>query len=168
MPTNAGRRLAQLSKRLGEIDRVIVTTAGQIVHDTMIEELSRDTGGDRALSGFAGGRYKLDLQINPIPRGVRISPVARQTGMWTILDSGRRGGYDVAARPRRKRKTKGKTAKTSSRGQAMNIGGQWHAGPYTVKRSWAGRGTWRRGKARALPLAVDAARDELHRAVIGG
>jgi hypothetical protein len=164
--TSAARRLAQLSAQLGELDRIIVTTAGEIVVDEMTRQLARDTGGDQAMSGFRGGRYRMTLSIAKLnsPAGVRIRPAAKQTGMWTILDSGRTG-FEVSARARRRRKKGGK-AKTS-RGRAMNIDGAWHAGPWRVGGT-RGHHTWSKGRDAGFNRALDAVADELHRAVNGG
>jgi hypothetical protein len=92
--------------------------------------------------------------------------------MWALLDSGRRGGYDVAARPNRRHKSrgrgKGRTDPDSSRGRGMKIGGQWAAGPVTVKRRTSGRGTWAKGRDKGYAAGLEAARDELRRAVNDG
>jgi hypothetical protein len=164
--TSVARRLAQLSARLGEIDQVIIAAAGDIVVDELTRQLERDTGGDQALSGFRGGRYRLTLDVTTLrnPAGVRIRPAARQGGMWSILDSGR-SGYQVAARPRR-RHQRGTKAK-SSRGRAMNIDGAWRTGPWHVGAT-RGHHTWSKGRDAGLARAVDVVRDELHKAVAGG
>lgn len=163
MATSAARRLAQLSARLGEFDRIIVRTAGEAINDALLEQLARDTGGDSALSGFRGGRYKLTLNITPLnnPAGVRIRPARKQSGMWTILDSGR-SGYQVAARPRRRHKRGVK--KGTSRAAAMSIKGAWRAGPWHVGGT-SGHRTWSKGRTIGFDRAMDAVRDELHRAV---
>lgn len=165
MATSAARRLAQLSARLGELDRIIVTVAGDIVVDQLTRQLAHDTGGDQAMSGFRGGRYRMTLSITQLssPAGVRIRPAAKQTGMWTILDSGR-SGYEVSARARRRHK-KG-VKRTSSRGRAMKIGDNWHAGPWHVGPT-RGHHTWSKGAAAGIDRAVQAVRDELHKAVAG-
>jgi hypothetical protein len=165
--TSVAARLTQLAARLGEIDQVIVRVAGDIVVEQLTRQLAADTGGDQALSGFRGGRYRLTLQIDPLrnPAGVRIRPAAKQSGMWTILDSGHRGGYQVAARPRRRHKRGVK--KGSSRAAAMNIGG-WHAGPFTVKRPSRGHRTWSKGRDAGISRAVEAVRLELSKVVNGG
>lgn len=165
MATSAARRLAQLSARLGELDRIIVTVAGDIVVDQLTRQLAADTGGDQAMSGFRGGRYRMTLQITSLssPAGVRIRPAARQTGMWTILDSGR-SSFEVAARGRR-RKKKG-TKKGSSRGRAMHVAGVWRAGPWHVGAT-GGHHTWSKGRDAGIARAIDAVRDELHQAVSG-
>ncbi len=168
MATSAARRLAQLSARLGEIDRIIVTVAGDIVVDELTRQLAADTGGDEAMSGFRGGRYRMTLKVTPLnnPAGVRIRPAARQTGMWTILDSGRTG-FDVSARARRKSKGRGKAYRASSRGRAMRVGDAWRAGPWHVGAA-RGHHTWSKGRDAGYARAIDAVRDELHRAVNGG
>jgi hypothetical protein len=163
--TNVAARLRQLTTRLGELDAVIVATAGRIVHDALIDQLTADTGGDRALSGMAKGRYRLDVKLIPLsnPAGVRIIPANKQAGMWTLLDTGRSGGYTVAAR--RGRRHKRGVKRTSSRAAAMSIGGAWAAGPYTVHRSTSGHRTWSTGRDKGFDLALDAVRDALHEAV---
>lgn len=166
MATNAARRLASLSKRLGEFDQIVVTTAGKVVYDAIIAQLERDTGGDRALSGIAGGRYKLDVDITPLsnPAGVRLRPKDRQTGMWSILSKGT-SPHELRANPRRKQVRK--IVRTASRARAMNVGGSWRAGPWKVGGT-RGKNTWQRGVAAGLDKAVEAVRDELHKAVSGG
>ncbi len=165
MATSAAGRLAQLSARLGELDRIIVTVAGDIVVDELTRQLARDTGGDQAMSGFRGGRYRMTLKLSPLssPAGVRIRPAAKQTGMWTILDSGR-SGFTVAARTRRRHKRGVK--KGSSRAAGMKIGDNWHAGPFKVGGS-RGHRTWSKGRDAGYARALDAVRDELHKAVNG-
>ncbi len=165
MATSAARRLAQLSARLGELDRIIVTVAGDIVVDQLTRQLAHDTGGDQAMSGFRGGRYRMTLSITGLssPAGVRIRPAAKQTGMWTILDSGR-SGYEVSARARR-RKKKG-TKKGTSRAAAMNVDGAWRAGPWKVGPT-RGHHTWSKGRDAGISRAIEAVRDELHKAVTG-
>ena len=142
MPGPVSARLAKLTARLGELDRVVVTVAAEAIADALDKQVTRDTGGDGALSGISNGRYKLTTKLTPLssPAGVRIRPSPKQSGMWTILDSGRTG-YTVAARPRRRR-SKG-TKKTSSRGRAMNIGGAWRTGPWHVGGT-SGKRTWSR------------------------
>ena len=166
MATSAARRLAQLSAQLGEIDRAIVTVAGQIVNDALLEQLGHDTGGDQAMSGFAKGRYRMQLKLTQLnnPAGVRIRPAAKQSGMWTILDSGR-SGFEVSARARR-RKRKG-TKKGTSRGRAMNIDGAWRAGPWRVGGT-RGHHTWSKGRDAGFERAIEAVRDELHKVVSAG
>lgn len=163
MATSAARRLAQLSARLGELDTIIVATAGEIVVDELTRQLAKDTGGDQAMSGFRGGRYRLTLKLTKLnnPAGVRIRPAPKQTGMWTILDSGR-SGSTVAARPRRRHKRGVK--KGSSRAAAMNIGGTWRTGPFKVGAT-RGHRTWSKGRDAGYTRALDAVRDELHKAV---
>jgi hypothetical protein len=168
-PSPASRRLTALARRLEGLDRVIVDVVGQAVLDALDDAVARDTGGNGSLSGVAGGRYRLTTKVTPLsnPAGVRIRPSPKQTGMWKMLDSGRRGGYTVAARPRRRHKSKARKARNPSRDQAMAIGGVWRAGPYTVNRSTRGRGTWRRGVDTGRTAGIAAARDELRRAVHG-
>lgn len=163
MATSAASRLAQLSARLGELDRIIVTTAGDIVVDELTRQLTRDTGGDQAMSGFRGGRYRLTLKLTPLssPAGVRIRPAAKQTGMWTILDSGR-SSYTATARARRRHKRGVK--KGTSRAAAMNVDGAWRAGPWRVGGT-RGHHTWSKGRDAGFSRALDAVRDELHKAV---
>lgn len=163
MATSAARRLAQLSARLGELDKIIVTVAGEIVVDELTRQLARDTGGDEAMSGFRGGRYRMTLSIAQLnsPAGVRIRPATRQTGMWTILDSGR-SSYKNAARTRRRHK-KG-VRKGSSRAAAMKVGDNWRAGPWNVGGT-RGHRTWSKGRDAGMARALDAVRDELHKAV---
>lgn len=168
-PSPASRRLTQLARRLDGLDQVVVDVVGQAVLDALDDQLARDTGGNGSMSGVAGGRYRLTTKVTPLsnPAGVRIRPNPKQTGMWKMLDSGRRGGYQVAARPRRRHKSRARKARNPSRDGAMAIGGVWRAGPYTVKRSTRGRSTWRRGVDTGLDRGLDAARAELRRAVTG-
>lgn len=166
MATNVAARLARLSANLGDLETAIVTTAGRIVHDALIDQLRADTGGDQAMSGFAKGRYRMDVKLTPLrnPPGVRITPANKQTGMWTILDSGR-GPVVVTARPRRRHKRGVK--KGTSRAAAMNIGGAWRAGPFHVGPT-RGHRTWTTGRDKGMELAIVAVRDALHQAVLGG
>ena len=169
-PSPASRRLTQIAARLRGFDQVLVDTIGTEIVDALEDQVARDTGGDSALSGMAGGRYRLTLKVSPLnnPAGVRIRPAAKQTGMWTIVNSGRRGGYTVGARPKRRHKTKGRKGRRyTSRDQAMAIGGAWRAGPYTVRRSTRGRGTWAKGRDTGWERGLDAARRELHELVTG-
>lgn len=166
MATSVAARLAQLSARLGEIDKVIVRVAGDIVVEELTRQMAADTGGDQALSGFRGGRYRLVLNVTALnnPAGVRIRPAKRQTGMWTILDSGR-SGSTIAARPRRRHKRGVK--KGTSRAAAMNIGGTWRAGPFKVGGT-RGHHTWSKGRDAGFTRALDAVAEQLHKAVNGG
>ena len=166
-PSPATRRLYQLARRLDGLDETIVAVVGQAVLDALDDAVQRDAGG--SLSGVAGGRYRLTTKVTPLrnPAGVRIRPSPKQTGMWKMLDSGRRGGYTVAARPKRRHKSRSKKARNPSRDGAMAVGGVWRAGPYTVKRSTTGRGTWRRAVREGQTRGLDAARDELRQAVHG-
>lgn len=166
MATNVARRLAQLTAGLGDLEQAIVVTAGRIVHDALIDQLKADTGGDQALSGIRGGRYRLDVQLTPLrsPAGVRIRPPANQAGMWTLLDSGR-SSFTVAARPRRRHKRGSK--KGTSRAAAMQVAGAWRTGPWHVGGT-RGHRTWSKGRDKGFDLAVDAVRDALHEAVAGG
>lgn len=168
MAASAAARLHQLARRLDGLDRVIVDAAGTVYVDELETQLTRDTG-DGALSGIARGRYRLTVKVTPLssPAGVRIRPAPKQTGMWTILDSGR-SGYQVAAKPRRKRRAAGgrRLKATASRARAMNVAGAWRTGPWSVGGT-AGKRTWSNARDRARPAAIDAARDAL-REVIGG
>lgn len=167
MAASAARRLAQLSARLADLDRTIVAAVGHVVVEQLEDQANADTGGG-TMSGVSKGRVRLRLKITPLsnPAGVRIRPAARQSGMWTLLDSGARA-HPIAARARRRHKSKGKKARSSSRAAAMKVGGAWRAGPYRHPGS-RGRGTWTRTVDRALAEGLDRARDELHRAVTGG
>ena len=166
MATSVAARLTQLAARLGEIDQVIVRVAGDIVVEQLTRQLAADTGGDQALSGFRGGRYRLTLQIDPLrnPAGVRIRPAKKQSGMWTILDSGR-SAFTVAARGRRRHK-KG-VKKGSSRAAGMNVDGAWRAGPWGVGGT-RGHRTWSKGRDAGISRAVEAVRLELTKVVNGG
>jgi hypothetical protein len=167
--TSAAARLTALARRLDTLDQVLVDVVGQAVLDKLDDQLHADTG-DGALSGVGGGRYRLTVKVTPLsnPAGVRIRPAPKQAGMWTLISTGRSGGYTVAAKARRKRKARGKKAKTSSRGQAMAINGAWRAGPYHVKRGTRGRNTWVKGRDAGFTAGLAAARDELRKAVSGG
>jgi hypothetical protein len=164
--TSVASRLAQLSARLGEIDTVIVRVAGDIVVEELTRQLAADTGGDQALSGFRGGRYRLTLNVTALnnPAGVRIRPAKRQSGMWAILDTGR-SGSTIAARPRRRHKRGVK--KGTSRAAAMNIGGTWRTGPFKVGPT-RGHHTWSKGRDAGMAKALDAVREQLRKAVNGG
>jgi hypothetical protein len=159
-------RLAKITRAMSEVDRLIVVAASEAIVDALEAQLSADAGGDRALSGIGGGRYPLKTQQTPLtsPAGVRIRPAAKQSGMWTLLDSGR-SGFDVKAKPRRKRKPG--TRKGTSRAGAMNVGGAWRTGPWHVGGT-AGKRTWSRGIDKGRPAAIAAARDALRRSVLGG
>lgn len=166
MATNVARRLAQLTKGLGEIDRTIVAVAGQIISDELLDQVRRDTGGDGALSGIGGGKYKLDIELSPLrsPVGVRIRPKSRQSGMWAIVSKGT-SAHEIRAKPRRKQVRKLK--RTASRARAVRVGGAWRAGPWRVSGS-RGKNTWTHGRDKGFDLAVKAAFDEVRRVVSGG
>lgn len=166
MAANVSRRLARLSDRLGKFDQVVVTVAGEAVHDALLEEVARDTGGDRRLSGM-GGRVTMDVELRPLsnPVGVRITPKRRQSGMWAIVSSGRTG-FEVRAKGRRKRKAG--TPRTASRARAMRIGdGGWAVGPWQVGGT-RGKDTWPRGVQVGLDRARDLVGDALLRVVNDG
>jgi hypothetical protein len=98
---------------------------------------------------------------------VRIRPGARQSGAWALISTGA-SAHTIAARPRRRHKTKGKGARTSSRSASMTVGGDvWRVGPYRHPGS-RGRQTWSKAVDRGLADGMERARDELHRAVTGG
>lgn len=149
MPTNVAKRLAYLTRELENFDRVVVTLAGQIVADAVLDEAASDTHGG-SMSGIAGGKYRLDVKLTPLssPAGVRIRPAPKHLGMWVLMESGRSGGYRIAAKRKR-----GKT----SRGRAMSIGGAWRAGPWTGGAA-RGKGTWTHGRDHGFDEALDAVR----------
>jgi hypothetical protein len=141
--TNVAGRLASLTKRLPAFERAVVTTAGQIVADSVMAQMTSDThGGTMRNLGKSGAR--LDIRITPLssPVGVRIKP--SKAGPWVILQKGT-SAHLVAARAGRGR---------SSRGRAMSIGGSWRAGPWRVG-GVRGKQTWTTGRdagfAKALP-----------------
>lgn len=167
--TAAARRLATLSRRLAELDQVVVAAVGAAVVDALEQQVNADTHGG-SMSGMNKGRYQLKLKVSPLnnPAGVRIWPAARQSGMWSIMESGARA-HDVAARPRRKRKSKGKAAKASSRARAMNPGGKgFRVGPFHNTGGSRGHRTWSRGVDKGMAAGLDAAADLLRKAVTGG
>lgn len=166
MAANVSRRLARLSDRLAVFDQVVVRTAGESVHDALLDEAARDTGGDRRLSGL--GKIELDVQLSPLnnPVGVRIRPSKRSSGVWTIVSKGT-AAHAVQAKAKRKRKAKG-GARGSSRSRAMRVGdGGWAVGPWTVGGT-SGKGTWPRGVQRGLEGARDEYRAAFRKAVQGG
>lgn len=165
--TSAARRLAQLSARLADLDRVVVNAVGQVVVEAIEDQVNADTGGG-TMSGVRKGRMRLTLKVTPLrnPAGVRIRPAPRQSGAWQLITTGA-SPHKIAARPRRRHKGKGKAARSSSRAQSMNPGGGFRTGPFRHPGS-RGRGTWTKGATRGLDLGLERARDELHRAVTGG
>jgi hypothetical protein len=165
--TSAARRLAQLSARLADLDKVLVNAIGQVVVEALEDQVNADTGGG-TMSGISKGRVRLQVKVTPLanPAGVRIRPAARQLGMWTMLDSGA-SAHKIAARPRRRHKTKGKAGKSSSRAQALSAGGTWRVGPFQHPGSRAKR-TWSKAVDKGLQAGLDRAADELHRAVTSG
>jgi hypothetical protein len=156
--TNVSKRLAYLTKRMGDFDRIVTTIAAKAIADAVLEQSVRDTGG--SFSGMGGGRYRFDVKLTPLssPVGVRIRPPANQSGMWAILERGRSGGYAIRAKPKR-----GKT----SRARAMRVGGAWRAGPFTGG-AWHGKRSWSKG----IDAGVDEARAkvaaEFHKVVNDG
>jgi hypothetical protein len=64
------------------------------------------------------------------------------------MESGRRGGYPIAAKRKRGR---------SSRGRAMRVGGAWRAGPWTGGAT-SGKGTWTHGRTAGFDEALEAVR----------
>lgn len=150
MPTNVAKRLSYLTRQLEDFDRIVVTIAGQIVADAVLDQAVSDTHGG-SMSGIAGGKYRLDVKLTPLssPAGVRIRPTPKHLGMWAIMESGRRGGYPIAAKRKR-----GKT----SRGRAMHVGGVWRAGPWTGGRAWSGKNTWTHGRDVGFDEALEAVR----------
>ncbi len=161
MASNVSRRLASLSKRLSTFDRVVVTTAGQVVADSVLEQAQRDTHGGR-MTGVSKAGITLGVQVTPLsnPAGVRIRPKGKQSGAWAMLSTGTRA-HDVAAKRKRSKAPRG-----SSRARSMRIGSSWHAGPWRVSGT-PGKGTWQRGRDAGLDDAVDAVRAELHKVVTG-
>ena len=148
MATNVSQRLASLTKRLSTFDKVVVTTAGKIIADSVLEQAQRDTHGGRMRNVGKSG-VSLDVQITPLsnPVGVRIRPKGKQSGPWTMLSSGT-SAHLVAAKKKR-----GKT----SRGRAMRIGSSWHAGPWRAGGT-AGKGTWAKGRDAGMDEALTKVR----------
>lgn len=167
MATSAARRLAQLSARLAQLDKVLVNAVGQVVVEQLEAQVNADTGGG-TMSGISKGRVRLQVKVTPLanPAGVRIRPASRQLGMWTMLDTGA-SAHKIPARPRRRHKTKGKAGKASSRARALTAAGAWRVGPFTHPGS-RGKGTWSTAVARGLDVGLDRAAVELRRAVQGG
>ena len=145
MATNVSKRLAYLTRQLEDFDRVVVTTAGQIVADAVLEQMTRDTHGG-TMSGIGKKGTRLDVKLTPLnsPVGVRIRP--NKAGPWAIMESGRSGGYTIAAKRKRGR---------TSRGRAMRVGGAWRAGPWTGGAT-SGKGTWTRGRDAGFDEALEA------------
>lgn len=166
MASSAARRLVELSDRLGEFDQVVVRTAGEAVSEAVRARVAADTGGDRALSGIKGGRFKLDVTSVPLsnPAGVRIWPQRGQLGMWSMVSSGT-AAHEVGARRRRKQVSKLK--RTASRARAVNIGGGpggWRTGPFRV-RGTRGKDTWRVGRDQGYDAAIPAVLAKFHEVV---
>jgi hypothetical protein len=159
--TNVAKRLASLSKRLSDFDRIVVTTAGQIIADSVMEQLARDTSGGMMRNVGKNG-VRLDVQITPLsnPTGVRIRPRGKTSGPWTMLSTGT-SAHLVAAR-RKRLKGRG----NASRARSMRVGGAWRTGPWTVGGS-RGKGTWQKGRETGLDEAVKAVADEFKKVVAG-
>jgi hypothetical protein len=169
----AGRSVAasltQLAGRLDEFEQAAVGQAGDVIVDELRRAVKQATGGDGALSGIRGGRYKIDVETKPLraPAGVRITPGKKQAGMWALVETGR-SSYTAAARPRRKHKAKAtKTSRNSSRYKAMSVDGAWRAGPWPVGGT-SGRHAWSRGRDAGMARAVDVLNGAFHRVVSGG
>jgi hypothetical protein len=158
--TNVSKRLAYLTKRMSDFDRVVTTIAAQTIADAVLEQSVRATGG--SFSGMGGGRYRFDVKLTPLssPVGVRIRPPKNQAGMWTILERGRAAGYAIRAKPKR-----GKT----SRGRAMrgaNTDTGWAAGPFTGG-AWRGKGSWSKGVDAGVEDALAKVRAEFREVARG-
>lgn len=162
MATNVAKRLASLSKRLSTFDQVVVTTAGKIISDAVIQQAQRDTHGGR-MSNVSRAGMTLDVQITPLsnPTGVRIRPKGKQAGPWAMLSSGT-SAHTIAARSGRKHRSK--VSPNSSRARAMSIGGTWRVGPYRVRGS-RGKQTWQRGRDEGMAKAATAVADEFRKLV---
>lgn len=157
MATNVSARLASLTKRLNDFDRLVVTTAGKIVADSVLEQMQRDTSGG-TMSGVGKKGVRLDVQVTPLssPVGVRIRPKGKTSGPWSMLSTGT-SAHLVAARRRR-----GNT----SRGRAMSIGGSWHAGPWRVGGT-SGKGTWQKARDAGMDEALTKVRSMFKEVVSG-
>jgi hypothetical protein len=53
--TSAARRLAQLSARLADLDKILVNAVGQVVVEALEDQVNADTGGG-TMSGVRKGR----------------------------------------------------------------------------------------------------------------
>lgn len=168
MAANVSRRLARLSERLGKFDQVVVVTAGKAVHDAILEEVSRATGGDRRMSGFAGGRVQLDLEVTPLrnPAGVRIRPKRKQGGQWAVLSNGT-SAHEVGAKARRKLRKGTKRGSSRARSMRIGTGGGWAVGPWRVGGT-RGKNVWPIGVQRGLEAAREDIRDGFRKVVTGG
>lgn len=153
MATNVAKRLASLTKRLSTFDQVVVTTAGQIVADSVLDQANRDSHGG-TMSGIGKNGTRLDVKLTPLsnPKGVRIRP--NKAGPWAILSSGT-SAHLVAAKSKRGR---------TSRGRAMRIGGSWHAGPWRVGGA-RGKQTWTKGRDAGFDEALAKVRSMFSEAV---
>jgi hypothetical protein len=160
--SSAAARLARLSRNLGDLDKVMVKTAGDVVTKALLAKVAQDTGGDRRMSGFGKRGSALDVDVKPLGTGVRITPARRQAGMWSILNTGAKP-HDVVAKgaPGGRRRRGGKGAK------ALSLGGGRFAVRVHNVRSPA-KHTWIKARDKSVPEAAKAVRDEFHKAVNGG
>jgi hypothetical protein len=160
VPTNVAGRLRSLTRRLETFDQVIVSTAGKIVADSVLDQMTRDSHGG-TMSGIGKNGTRLDIKLTPLssPKGVRIQP--NKAGPWAILSSGT-SAHLVAAKNKRRR-----GRGNSSRARAMRIGGAWRAGPWRVGGS-RGKGTWTKGADAGFDEALTKVRAMFSKAVAGG
>lgn len=174
----ASQRLADLSKDLHGLEKTAVKAAAKAVTKALEQQAARDTGGDRRLSGFKKKAVVLGVQEQPIGNGVRLSPDKRTYGQWLIVEAGAEPHF--VSGKHGKITGKGAVAKRKARADALASGSKGaFSGAKPLRTPWGPRyrttrkssspakSTWTKGRDRGRTEAVDAVRDEFHKAVGG-
>ena len=142
-------QLAALPNAIRAAQRQAVSKGALAITQDIRAQISAATGGSNRLTGVGrrgarvGARYDVKGSVNP-------TALIRATGPMHLLERGRRGGYEVRPRGRRKR-------------AALRFDGQYaavtHPGPTGGKQPWA------RGVTAGTPKAREAYQEAVHEAM---
>ena len=115
-------KIDRYAKSFGKANRAGTSAAALRYKERAILNVTRDTGGDRKLSGIEAGRFGLQRNAPNLGASYKLFGYTNAKavlnpypyGLWSLLDGGRRGGY--AVRPFRYKRRKGGKQSAAERG----------------------------------------------------
>lgn len=161
MPGPVSSLMRRVANDTRTLPQNVARACSKIAEQELAKTVKGSTGGDARLSGMGNAKVSTKTETAGSTVAVAtIRPARRTTGMWVILEDGT-DGHDI--RPRRGRTV---SQPNSGRARGLNVGGEWAAGPWTV-RGAPGKRTWTKAIAKARPMMDRAGRDELAKVVRG-
>jgi len=150
------RKMDRYAKSLGKANRAGTSAAALRYKEQALRNVATDTGGDRSMSNFKGGKVRMGVgyQLKGYENALAIVR-PRPYGVWSLLDGG--------SAPHRIT-PKGRGRRVAERRRALKIGSGFAA--YANHPGSTGKRTFRRTPVQAKRAAVQSFQRSHHQALL--